>query len=134
MDKITATYINDFLTWINENLEVKQEDYEHYGNCMMNCQTKLQDEINEPKVFGVVAHADHGSAALNEAITKLHGMGKEVNIIATDEINPRPRLIESELMESKPFIIEKFPELQEPFFEKAKHQQKGHERPFKYHG
>lgn len=45
MDKEAAEYILRFLEWINKNIEVKNEDFEHYSNCMMNSESMLQDFI-----------------------------------------------------------------------------------------
>jgi len=41
MKKEDAKYIIDFLDWINNNTIIREQDFEHYSNCAMNCQSIL---------------------------------------------------------------------------------------------
>ena len=46
MKKADARYIVDFHKWINDNMDVKSDDLEHYANCMMNSECLLTDVVN----------------------------------------------------------------------------------------
>lgn len=46
MKKSDAKYIVDFHKWINENMDIKSEDFEYYANCMMNSYNILTDVVN----------------------------------------------------------------------------------------
>lgn len=115
----------------DENGEI--ETYENWLEKQLISRMERIDELESigAKTVGVVGHVNYINTQLDKAVTAIHSMGKEVVIIATDEINPKPP---SELMiESEPFIIEKLPEIKEPFYPKAKHVPKGHQRPYKFH-
>lgn len=112
----------------DENGEL--ETYENWLEKQLISKMKRIDELESvgAKTVGVVGHVNYIKTELEEAVTAIHSMGKEVIIVAANGVSPHPRMIETE-----PFIIEKLPELKEPFFQKAKYEPKGHQRSYKYH-
>lgn len=126
----TTLYKEEYIKLINEDIERLEKDMKQCPE-RDHMKAVLLDSIekNYPKkIIGAIGHVDHGNVAVHKSIAKLQKMGKEIVVIATDEINPRPRIIERE-----PFIIENLPVIEEPFFPRAKHLPKGHQRPYKYH-
>lgn len=86
--------------------------------------------------IAVIGHVDHGKTSIIEALVKgfEEKTGEKVEFVTVhdNEIDLLVRKQELPKVEELVFEINNY-RIEEPFFPKAKHCPKGHERPYKYH-